>query len=79
MDYSLIGYLSRRTIEETEMVLLYYMEESCWETFHVTIDKIFLLLEQRYAQEELPMPPKITQAKLVHQYRLSLLEKQKEK
>ena len=79
MDYSLVSYLSRRPIKETEKALLYYMEESCWETFRVTIDKIFLLLEKRYAQEQLPMPPEIAQAKLVHQHRLSLLGKKKEK
>lgn len=77
MDYSLISYLSRRTIKETESVLLYYMEESGWHHVRSVVSDIIRLLEKRYADEGVTMPPEIAEAKTLHEERLAAWDEKK--
>ncbi len=50
-DHSLRGYLKRRTTEELDSLLAYYLQETNHENYEHTILEILHVLKERYVPE----------------------------
>ena len=59
MDHSIQGYLSRRTTEELDYLLLYYLRLEVCEFHRDIIVMILNLLEEREKNEPYEISPKL--------------------